>query len=79
MLLDEGDLIQRINRLNVTDLRSFNDIVAKLKAGDAVVLEVISYNPRDTHAAVEDRAVHGSISSRKIKSFRVSEHKFQAV
>jgi serine protease Do len=42
--LDEGDLIQRINRLNVLDLRSFNDVVAKLKAGDAVVLEVISYN-----------------------------------
>jgi serine protease Do len=42
--LDEGDLIQRINRAPVTTLKAFNDTVAKLKSGDAVVLEVMSYS-----------------------------------
>lgn len=42
--LGEGDLIRRINRVNVTDLKSFNETVGKLKVGDAVVMEVISYN-----------------------------------
>jgi serine protease Do len=45
--LNEGDLIQRINRAPVTDLKSFNEIVGKLKKGDAVVLQVQSYNLRD--------------------------------
>ena len=40
--LREGDLIQRINRIPVTDLKSFNDIVGKMKKGDAVVLHVLS-------------------------------------
>ena len=40
----EGDLIRRINRENVTDLKSFNAIVSKLKPGDAVVMEVLTYN-----------------------------------
>lgn len=43
--LSEGDLIRRVNRVNVTDLKSFNDMVNKLKPGDAVVMEVMSYNP----------------------------------
>lgn len=43
--LGAGDLIQRINRVSVTDLKSFGQIVAKLKVGDPVVLHVISYNP----------------------------------
>ncbi|HEX3100847.1 MAG TPA: trypsin-like peptidase domain-containing protein, partial [Pyrinomonadaceae bacterium] len=43
--LGPGDLIQRINRVNVTDLKTFTQIVAKLKVGDPVVLNVISYNP----------------------------------
>ena len=43
--LGPGDLIQRINRLNVSDLKSFTQFVAKLKVGDPVVLNVISYNP----------------------------------
>ena len=43
--LGEGDLIQRINRVTVTDLKEFSAIVAKLKAGDPVVLQVMSYNP----------------------------------
>lgn len=41
----EGDLIRRINRVAVTDLRTFNSIVSKLKPGDAVVMEVLSYSP----------------------------------
>lgn len=44
--LGQGDLIQRINRASVTDLKAFNDLVAKLKVGDPVVLHVITYNPR---------------------------------
>ena len=42
--LNPGDLIQRINRTSVTDLKTFNDLVAKLKKGDAVVLQVQSYD-----------------------------------
>lgn len=42
--LTEGDLIQRINRVRVTDLKTFNEIAGKLKSGDAVVLHVVSYN-----------------------------------
>lgn len=44
--LGEGDLIQRVNRLNVSDLKAFNETVSKLKVGDAVVLHIITYNPR---------------------------------
>ncbi len=40
----EGDLIQRINRAAVTDLRTFNETVSRLKKGDAVVLEVQSFD-----------------------------------
>jgi len=42
--LNEGDLIQRINRAPVTDLKSFNETAARLKTGDAVVLHVLSFN-----------------------------------
>ena len=41
----EGDLIRRINRVAITDMKTFNAAVAKLKTGDAVVMEVISYSP----------------------------------
>lgn len=44
--LGEGDLIQRINRINVTDLKAFNETVNKLKKGDAVVLQIQSYDIR---------------------------------
>jgi len=40
----EGDLIQRINRATVTDLKSFNETVSRLKKGDAVVLQMQSYD-----------------------------------
>jgi serine protease Do len=43
--LSEGDLIRRINRVAITDMRSFNAVVSKLKAGDAVVMEVLSFSP----------------------------------
>jgi serine protease Do len=40
----QGDLIQKINRMQVTDLQSFNAIVKGLKKGDAVVLHIWSSN-----------------------------------
>ncbi|CAN5390621.1 DegQ family serine endoprotease [soil metagenome] len=43
--LVQGDLIQRINRVSVTDLKAFNTVVSKLKPGDPVVLHVLTYNP----------------------------------
>jgi len=43
--LSENDLIRRINRVPVADLKSFTDLVNKLKLGDPVVMEVVAYNP----------------------------------
>ena len=45
--LGEGDLIQRINRAPVTDVKSFSEAVGKLKKGDAVVLHVVTYDVRN--------------------------------
>jgi serine protease Do len=42
--LNEGDIIQRINRVLVTDMKTFNDVAGNLKKGDAVVLHILSYN-----------------------------------
>jgi serine protease Do len=42
--LGEGDLIQRLNREPVRDLKSFTTAVGSLKKGDAVVLHVIAVN-----------------------------------
>jgi serine protease Do len=42
--LDEGDLIQRINRVEIADLKTFGEIANKLKIGDAVVLQVLGNN-----------------------------------
>jgi len=42
--IGENDLIQRINRVSITDLKSFNEVAAKLKTGDAVVLHVLSFH-----------------------------------
>ncbi|MEO8041931.1 MAG: trypsin-like peptidase domain-containing protein [Acidobacteriota bacterium] len=44
--LGEGDLIQRMNRVAVTDVKSFSEAVGKLKKGDAVVLHVLTYDVR---------------------------------
>lgn len=44
--LGEGDLIVKMNRTAVTDLKTFNDAVAKLKVGDAVVLNVLTFTPQ---------------------------------
>ena len=41
--LGEGDLIQRINRVRVTDPKTFGEIVGKLKKGDPVVLHVLTF------------------------------------
>lgn len=40
-----GDLIQRVNRVAVTDVPSFQQAVSRLKPGDPVVLHVSFYNP----------------------------------
>jgi serine protease Do len=42
--LNEGDVILRLNRVPVSDLKTFNDIANNLKKGDAVVLHILSYN-----------------------------------
>lgn len=44
---NEGDLIQRVNRVPVTDLKTFNDVMGKLKTGDAVVMHVLFYSRRN--------------------------------
>jgi len=44
--LGEGDLIQRMNRVPVTDVKTFSEAVGKLKKGDAVVLHVLTYEVR---------------------------------
>jgi len=45
--LSEGDLIRRINRVNVTDLESFNKITGELATGSPVVLHVATYDRRN--------------------------------
>ena len=45
--LGEGDLIQRMNRAAVTDVKSFSEAVGRLKKGDAVVLHVLTYDVRN--------------------------------
>lgn len=42
--LGPGDLIQRINRVSVTDTKAFEEAVKKLAKGDAVVLHVLTIN-----------------------------------
>ncbi|MGI8470539.1 MAG: Do family serine endopeptidase [Pyrinomonadaceae bacterium] len=45
-LINENDLIQRVNRVSVTDAKTFNEIAGKLKTGDAVILHIARYSPR---------------------------------
>jgi S1-C subfamily serine protease len=42
--IDEGDLIQRVNGISITDRRSFDTTAAKLRKGDAVVLHVLTFS-----------------------------------
>ncbi len=44
--LSENDLIRKINRVPASDLKSFTDLVNKLKPGDPVVLEVVAFDAR---------------------------------
>lgn len=44
LAISQGDIIQRINRVAVSDVRTFNEIAAKLKKGDAVVLHILSFD-----------------------------------
>ncbi len=50
--LSEGDLIQRINRVPVTDTKTFSDAANRLKVGDAVVLHVLSATSRGTQMRI---------------------------
>jgi serine protease Do len=43
--LDKGDIIQRLNRVPVTDPNSFADMANRLKKGDPVVLHVLTPVP----------------------------------
>ena len=49
--LNEGDVIQRINRVSVNDVKTFNSIAANLKKGDAVVLHILSYDRQSRTAS----------------------------
>lgn len=51
--LGTGDLIQRINRVSVTDSKAFTDAVKKLEKGDAVVLHVLTYDPERERPALK--------------------------
>ena len=44
--LGEGDVIFKINRQPVTDVKSFTALVNNLKQGDAVVMHVLTLSPR---------------------------------
>jgi S1-C subfamily serine protease len=44
--LDEGDVINRINRTPVTSLADFQRVLSSLKAGDPIVLNVTRVDPR---------------------------------
>ncbi|MBX7171319.1 MAG: trypsin-like peptidase domain-containing protein [Pyrinomonadaceae bacterium] len=43
-VITEGDVIQRINKTTVSDVKTFNEIASKMKVGDAVVLHLAYYN-----------------------------------
>ncbi len=44
--LGEGDIIVKINRTPVTDVKAFTALVNKLKTGDAVVMHVLNLSPK---------------------------------
>lgn len=50
--LGEGDLIQKINRIAVTDVKAFTAMVNKLKPGDPVVMQILTFNSRTRTAQV---------------------------
>ncbi len=51
--LGEGDLIVKINRQPVSDVKTFTAAANALKPGDAVVLHVLTLNPRDRVAILK--------------------------
>jgi serine protease Do len=51
--LGTGDLIQRINRISITDSKAFTEAVKKLQKGDAVVLHVLTYDPERERPALK--------------------------
>jgi len=51
--LGTGDLIQRINRVNVADTKAFLAAAKKLQKGDPVVLHVLTYDPEKSRPAMK--------------------------
>lgn len=51
--LGTGDLIQRINRISVSDTKAFLQAARKLQKGDPVVLQVLSYEPERARATMK--------------------------
>jgi serine protease Do len=51
--LGTGDLIQRINRISITDSKAFTEAVKKLQKGDAVVLHVLTYDAERERPALK--------------------------
>jgi len=50
--LGTGDLIQRINRVNVADTKAFLAAARRLQKGDPVVLHVLTYDPEKARPAM---------------------------
>ena len=51
--LGTGDLIQRINRVNVADTKAFLAAARKLQKGDPVVLHLLTYDPEKARPAMK--------------------------
>ncbi len=50
--LGTGDLIQRINRVSVSDTKAFLEAARKLEKGDPVVLQVLTFDPEKNRPAM---------------------------
>ena len=51
--LGTGDLIQRINRVSVSDTKAFLAAARKLQKGDPVVMQVLTYDPEKARPAMK--------------------------
>ncbi len=51
--LGTGDLIQRINRVSVSDTKAFLEAARKLQKGDPVVMQVLTYDPERARPAMK--------------------------
>jgi hypothetical protein len=51
--LGTGDLIQRINRVSVSDTKAFLEAARRLQKGDPVVMHVLTYDPEKARPAMK--------------------------